>query len=362
MHIGFLQAYFSRRDVGGGEVHTENLARALQQQGHRVTVFTDEPEERRDGIADIELREYRTPVKLNPVNELALAQRAMDDMSGCDVVTLTDISGWRGVDVSVPTAMIFHLVWHGWVARNGPFHRLLNRKPQAFLYRRMEEKICRKADAVVAISPNMREDILRIGERPDCLVEIPNGVDADRFCPGTDSYDTFTVYYQGRLVDMKNPDLLVEAVSLSNENWRLLIGGDGPMRDQLARLVRQHGLEDRVEFLGYVPENELPMRYRKADLFALPSTYEGMPLTVLEAAASGTPILASARAATDFVTDRMGVVVDLDPSAIADVIDELSRNPRKIENMSQAARERAEEYTWNDIAESYENLYRTLTA
>lgn len=360
MHVGFLQAYFARSLVGGGEIHTEQLARALEDRGHRVTIFTDEPVERRTSIDDLDVREYPTPAKVNPVTELALAHRAFGDLQECDVVTLTDDSAWRGVDLPVPTAMVFHIVWHGWVERHRPRTRIVREKPQAILYRQMEKKICRKADAIVAISPNVREDILLIGAAEDRIVDIPNGVDVERFAPIHEHYSEFTVYFQGRLVEMKNPGMLVDAARQSEVDWQLIVGGDGPLREQLAARVSEYGLQERVTFLGYVSDEELPDRYARADVFALPSEYEGMPLTVLEAAASGTAILASPRAATDFVTDEMGIVVDPDPTVLADAIDELARAPDRVARMGSAARDRAETYSWGSIAERYEALFEQL--
>jgi len=78
MRLGVLQAYFARPHPGGGERHTEHLARALEARGHDVTVFTDEPTEGRDGVADLDVRTYRSPrgVKLDPVTELSLAPPA----------------------------------------------------------------------------------------------------------------------------------------------------------------------------------------------------------------------------------------------------------------------------------------------
>jgi glycosyltransferase involved in cell wall biosynthesis len=363
MHVGFLQAYFSRESVGGGELHTEYLARALEDRGHEVTIHTDEPETRRGGIADLDVREYPTPAKVNPVTELALAQRAFEDLQMCDVVTLTDDSAWRGVDLPVPTAMIFHIVWHGWVHRHRPLTRVLREKPQALVYRWMERKIARETDAVVAISPNVREDILRIGGAGDLeerLVDVPNGVDGERFRPREERAGRFTVHYQGRLVGRKNPGVLVEAARLSEGDWQLTIGGDGPLREELAERIDECGLGDRVGLLGYVPDEDLPGRYARTDLFALPSDYEGMPLTVLEAAASGTAVLASPRAGTDFVTDAMGVVREPDASVLAETIDGLAADRERVTAMGAAARERAEEYAWEAIAERYERLYEPL--
>lgn len=360
MHVGFLQAYFSRSSVGGGELHTEHLARALEEVGHEVTIFTDEPVERRSGIEELDVREYPTPIKINPVTELTLAQRAFDDMQACDVLTLTDDSAWRGVDVPVPTAMIFHIVWHGWVHRHRPLTRVIRQKPQALLYRHLERKICRKADSIVSISPNVREDILRVGDVAEKIVDIPNGVDVDRFSPDDRARDEFTVYFQGRLVEMKNPGLLVEAAARSQGEWNLEIGGDGPLRDELERAVEEFDLSDRVTFLGYVRDADLPDRYAAADVFVLPSSYEGMPLTVLEAAASGTGILASPRAATDFVTDDVGEVVHPDAESIANAIDRLATQPDRVAEMGDRAHKRAAEFSWAAVAKEYETLYTDL--
>lgn len=361
IRVGFLQTSFAEQQVGGGEVHTEQLARGLQDRGHQVTIFTNEPRNRRAGISDLDVREYPTPLRVNPVNELTLAHRAWSELNDCDVVTLTDGSAWRGVDLDLPTVMVFHLVWHGWVARNGPPWRVLRRKPQAFVYRAMEPKVCRRADRIVSISSNIREDIERIGQFDEKLKPIPNGVDTDRFRPIGEKAATFTVHFQGRLVGMKNPDLLVEAANIATEDWQLTIGGDGPLRDRLERLVDRYDLRDRVRFLGYVPDEHLPQTYARSHVFALPSSYEGMPLSVLEAAASGTALVTSPRAATEFVTDEIGRVIEPSPDELARVLDQLARDRDLANRLGQQARERALEYSWPNIAVAYERLYEELT-
>jgi glycosyltransferase involved in cell wall biosynthesis len=225
----------------------------------------------------------------------------------------------------------------------------------------MERKICRETDAIVSISPNIRDDILVVNDVASKIVDIPNGVNVERFSPiAGPSDNTFTVYFQGRLVEMKNPGLLAEAAALSEENWQLAIGGDGPLRDDLERFVRERDIQSRVNFLGYVPDSDLPRRYASADVFALLSDYEGMPLTVLEAAASGTAVIASPRAATDFVTDNMGIVISPDAAVVAETLDSLARDPELVARMGNAARKRAEDYSWAAIAEQYENLYQKL--
>ncbi len=361
LRVGLLNAYFLRPNPGGGELHTEQLARALERRGHEVTVFTDEPRERRP-VEGLDVRTYRTPAKLNPVNELALARRARPALRECDAVVLTDEAAFDAVTLDVPTVMVFHLVWHGWVARTG-LARTLREKPQALLYRAMERRIAREADAVVAISGNVREDIERVGGAdPERLHDIPNGVDVERFHPdAADRAGRFTVHFQGRLVGMKNPDLLVEAVARSAGDWRLTVGGDGPLREDLERRARAAGVADRVDLLGYVPDEDLPATYARSHVYALPSDYEGMPLTVLEAAAAGCALVASPRAATEFVTGEVGRVVEPDPDALASALDDLAADPETAARLGAAARERAEGYSWDAVAGQYESLLASLT-
>ncbi len=361
LRVGLLNTYFLRPNPGGGELHTEHLARALERRGNEVTVFTDEPRERRP-VEGLDVRTYWTPAKLNPVNELSLARRARPALQECDAVVLTDEAAYGAVSLDVPTVMVFHLVWHGWVARTGLAHTLRT-KPQALVYRAMERRIASEADAVVAISENVREDIERVGTAdPDRLHDIPNGVDVERFNPGAaDRADEFTVHFQGRLVGMKNPDLLVEAVARSDGDWRLTVGGDGPLRDDLQRRARATGVADRVDLLGFVPDADLPATYARSHVYALPSDYEGMPLTVLEAAAAGCALVASPRAATKFVTDEVGRVVKPDPDALAAALDGLAADPGRTARLGAAARERAKGYSWDAVAGEYEALLESLT-
>lgn len=361
LHIGFLQAYFLESQPGGGEVHTEYMARELEKLGHDVTIYTDKPEDRRE-VVGLNVKTFETPIKVNPVNETLLAQAAREEIEKCDVVFLTDDSAWRGVDLNTPTAMIFHIVWHGVSQRLGGLSGTIRKKPQALWYARMEHKICKKTDSIVSISPNMRGDIDLIGDFSDKIVDIPNGVDTDRYEPSDESYNNFTVHFQGRLVEDKNPLLLVEAANQSEGDWNLKIGGNGPLKKKLQEKVVEYGLEDRVDILGYVSDDDLPMLYSKSDVYVLPSDYEGMPLTVIEAAASGTCVVVSKRAATDFVTEDMGEILNsTSAQELSSVLDNLSNDTDRVCKMSEKARNRAEEYSWKKIAKSYEELADNLS-
>jgi glycosyltransferase involved in cell wall biosynthesis len=86
-----------------------------------------------------------------------------------------------------------------------------------------------------------------------------------------------------------------------------------------------------------------------------------MPLTVLEAAAAGCALVASPRAATSFVTDEVGRVIEPNADALARTLDELAADPEGTARLGAAARERAESYSWDAVAGEYEALLRSLT-
>jgi glycosyltransferase involved in cell wall biosynthesis len=159
------------------------------------------------------------------------------------------------------------------------------------------------------------EDRNRVGDfSVDSRIEVvPNGVDTERFTPvGPESklinHDGPVVLFVGRLVDGKRPQDAVEAVShLSCDmDVKLYIVGDGPMRDELEMKA---GSE--VEFLGRVPYEEMPAVYRAGDVLVLPSRAEGLPRTVLEAFASGMPVVSSELEHTAPIVSEGGETVNI---------------------------------------------------
>lgn len=364
MDIGFIQTRFMHQSPGGGEFHTQNLAEELIARGHNVTVYSASVHSPRD-TGDVQTETYSVPVDVNPIAETVLARKAVPDVrQDCDACILTDGSAWYAAKhLSIPTAMVFHFVWHGFNRRQG-LGRTLRTTPQNFVYEQMEDAMVNDTDAIVSISPNVREDILQIN--PDCeskIHDIPNGVDTDFFAPPDEKYPNFTVHFQGQLIDVKNPALLIEASAIGDEEWDVVIGGSGPRREALERLAKSLGVEDRVEFVGFVDYAELPELYGGSDLYVLPSEYEGMPLTVLEAASCGAMPVVSERAATDFVTDDFGVVLDeLDAKHLASVIDELAQDRDYVRECGQKAREKALKLDWRRIAGQYDELLSGLVA
>jgi len=152
------------------------------------------------------------------------------------------------------------------------------------------------ADALIAVSNHLRDRMVSLGADPGKCTVVPNGVDLDRFsvrrAAGHGPPRILTVC---NLVPGKGVDVLLRAAALLKKNpLEVRVVGDGPERGRLEVLTRQLGMNGRVRFLGRVPHERMPAVYAEADLFCLASRAEGCPNVVLEALASGVPVVATA--------------------------------------------------------------------
>jgi glycosyltransferase involved in cell wall biosynthesis len=157
---------------------------------------------------------------------------------------------------------------------------------------------------------------------------VYNGVPVDEFDqdPGDSVRDAGsrpTVLAVARLHPQKGLSYLLEAATLLPD-VRFLVAGDGSERSELEQQARNLRLGDRVEFLG--ERDDVPRLLRQADVFVLPSLYEGLPVSVLEAMAAGTPVVATAVGGTDeaVVCGETGILVPpRDPQALAKALREI---------------------------------------
>lgn len=151
---------------------------------------------------------------------------------------------------------------------------------------------------VVAVSHSTRDDLIRRGLRADDIQVVPNGVDICRYAPAphTPRFDEPTILYLGRLKRYKSIDLILRAVAQLRDqgrHLRFLVGGKGDDRARLEALVTTLQIDDRVEFLGYVSDERKLDLFRRAWIHVITSPKEGWGITNLEAAACGTPSVAS---------------------------------------------------------------------
>lgn len=222
--------------------------------------------------------------------------------------------------------------------------------------------IWKKASALVACSEGLKSRALKF--HPSVSIDvIPNGVDLDLFHPGQpySGYGPLRLLTVGRLSMTKRLPMLVEMVELLRKQGcdvRLTIVGGGGLEAELRGLLSSKDLRDAVTLTGRCEGEEMPQIYREHDVYVSASMQEGMSNAMLEAMASGLPIVTTrCEGVEELIANNGAVVDDATPAALAEAVQRLVGNPKAINAMSLAARKRAETFSWAAVAESYLRLY-----
>jgi glycosyltransferase involved in cell wall biosynthesis len=227
--------------------------------------------------------------------------------------------------------------------------------------------LLRTATAVAVPSNTLRDLAIRRWRVPSARVHyLPNGVDLERFTPGArmGGDSPLIIGHVGHLRPEKNQRLLIEAFarSASRAYARLHLFGDGPEEDDLRQLVRSLGVQDVVEFKGAVADTA-PV-YREMDVFALSSHTEQMPLTVLEAMASGLAIVSTDVGDVHAMVDPSNhnlVVAKANADAFAGAIDRAVDDADLRRSVGDANRARCEsEYDKHARYRAWVDLYDSL--
>jgi len=178
---------------------------------------------------------------------------------------------------------------------------------------------CRHADAVIAVSSALRDRLVALGVEAGKVSVLRNGVDAELFRPADGAEararlglpaDGPLLASVGNLLPVKGQALAIEALQ-HLPACRLVVVGEGPLRDALEQQARRLGVAERVLFRPSMPQHELRYLYAASDLLLLTSQREGWPNVVLEAMACGTPVVATdAGAVREMISDdRVGTVL-----------------------------------------------------
>jgi 1,2-diacylglycerol 3-alpha-glucosyltransferase len=219
-------------------------------------------------------------------------------------------------------------------------------------------------------------EILRNQDIRFSVQAISNGVDTKRFAfdPKVDRHgirrkyglatDKTIFLYVGRLDGEKRVDILVQAVSeLRQNNFQLVIAGDGLQAKSLRRQARALGVEERIIFLGYVPAEDLPALYMSTDIFVMPSTAELQSIATLEALSCGKPVLAAnARALPELVEHGVnGYLFESDnASDAAHWMNKFLERPEEWAAMGQSGIQRSRSHSLDNTVHSYEEYYQMV--
>ena len=342
--------------AGGAEAHLHEIYGRLAQRGHDVSLLCSgwggcAPQAMLDGITV-----HRVGGRWNFALHVIARYRALHRERPFDMV-IEDINKlplfsplWvtEPVDVVVP-----HLF--GWTAFREAGWAIASTVVAAERAIPLVYRHCH----FTAISESTRSDLLARGVPVERTRVIYCGIDSDAFNPAPDERSpTPVIAYVGRLRRYKGVELIIRAVAaMKDRQTQLEIAGTGDDRPRLEALAMSLDLGRRVRFLGFVSEAEKSALLRRAWIVSLTSPKEGWGITNLEAAACGTPVVASdSPGLRESVLDgRTGFLVKHgDVSELAAAYDRIIADPALVTRLGTAGRAFAESFTWESAADHTE--------
>lgn len=189
---------------------------------------------------------------------------------------------------------------------------------------------------------------------------VLNGMPVDEYVKKTDYTSNTNILHVARFHESKNHRGLIEAFEMLHRKYpdvKLNLVGTGELENEIKELVNSKGLQDSVFFKGLLDDVKEEMS--KADIFCLPSNYEGMPMTIIEAMASGLPVAATAVGGVpDMITDgEDGLLCSNTPQNIADCLEKLIASEELRERLGKNAVETSKKYSSDNMAKKYYDLY-----
>lgn len=191
-------------------------------------------------------------------------------------------------------------------------------------------------------------------------VVIPNGVERDPE-PGFLDPPIVRILFVGRFSIQKAPALAVRAAAqLREQNWRLDMVGDGPLRVEVEEAIAATGLTDRVHLHGWCPQERVTELMRQSQILLMTSHQEGLPMAAIEAINHGMTVVATdIEGLHDVVRNgENGILCERSPHALAEALDGLIADPQRRRALRQAAHAHAASFGLDETAARYEELLR----
>lgn len=343
-------------DLGGAEIMAENLSYSLLDEGVNVTI--------------VSLYDFRSPITERIMNK-NIPLFFLEKKKGLDFrmyLKLYNLFKTESPDVihthrssiiyAVPAACLARIPVRIHTIHNTAYKEL--EKPLRILAR-FFYKFLRVIP--VSISPEIKKTVVKEYRLPENRVPmIYNGLNFTQTpSPKRQVNGSLTLLHIGRFTEQKNHEGLLEIfriVHSANPKTKLQLIGTGHLLDKIKRQAEVLGLKDSVEFLGQ--RSDVLPYLRSADIFVLPSLWEGMPITLIEAMASGLPIVATnVGGVPDMLTNKItGLITSIDNDAFAHAVLRLVSDSELRNNLGQNAAVAAEAFSAKRMAKSYLELYQ----
>lgn len=343
---------------GGAETMCENLTYALTKLGHEVTVVSLFPE--------------RTPISLR-MEEAGIRILYLDKKPGLDLSMFSKLA--KVMRREKPDVVHTHLNVIKYAAVSAKLagirrsihtvHNVAQEEAEGTLQKITNKIYFRRGWSVpVALSPEVQRTIISFyGMQEEKVPLICNGVDLTRCIPktGYDLSEPAQLLHIGRFNYQKNHRGLLEAFGLilkKKPDCCLNLVGDGELRQEIEAYAEELGIREKIIFHG--SQSDVHPYLHDADIFLLPSQFEGMPMTIIEAMGTGLPVVASAVGGVpDMLRNgESGILVSREPEAVAEAVLQLLQQKELRKTLGENAREDSRRFSAEHMAEAYCNIYK----
>jgi glycosyltransferase involved in cell wall biosynthesis len=340
----------SELGVGGAEVVAVTLATAAAADGHEVLVASG-PGRRIEQLGPAGVQHLPVPLVGRSPVDLARTVGRLRSIGHVDLVHAHNPKATLLARLAVGREVPIVTTLHGVSAAE----------------RARAARILRWAsDRVVAVSPYVGDRLVRDGFPAARIEVVNNAVPPLAPYPRVQARaelgladDAVVGLCLARMVDQKRHDLLVEAWSWIGERGVLLLAGDGPRHDEVVAAVARRGLDRSVRLLG--ERSDVPRLLAASDFLILPTDWEGLPISVLEAFSAGLPVVASRVAGLD--EHFAGAVRFVEPGSVASLVeglDEVLGSPAVRSELAARGRLAAERYGAAAMVARYREIYARL--
>jgi glycosyltransferase involved in cell wall biosynthesis len=265
-----------------------------------------------------------------------------------------------------------HTTYYGFMKNN--FHPLYYYKLASIIEKKCFDKI-KNILKFIAVSEQVKNELINIGINKEKILIIKNGVDTSIFKPSNDKetlrkkynlpQKNLLILYLGRLTAVKQPIKLLKIFSLLEKRMNeitLLIVGDGELSKKVENYVYQNKIKNVIIFGKMDYKKDVPLLYSCCDCYISLSSYEGLPLTILEAISSGLPCIVSDIPNFSFIEqNRCGITIDYNnfEDSVNLIVNFIKNNTKKLS--SNARKYAIENFDWKIIANEYVKQFNQLT-
>jgi glycosyltransferase involved in cell wall biosynthesis len=369
--ISLVYPYPQSGVLPGVERYIGNLSTSLRDLGHNVKIVTTfsnggKKRENYNGIEILRIKDYLKIFNTIPYLNLLLINRII---FGIKIYRPKHFKFFHDSDIifintPLPFSRIFTII-------NKPSIPILFHFPQFpdnYYIKRSMIKLHKK---VIAISKETKKNIVKYFNIPkEGIKVIPCGVELKKFNPNNYSvsirkkYGKKIILYSGLMIPRKNvPILLKSMVYVLKElpDAQLILTGSGHLLEDYKKLALTYNIEKNTHFLGYVKDTQLKKLFATSDIFVFPSKLEGFGQVIIEALASGTPVICSNIPPMAQIVENAGHTSQINDSKdLSKEIITLLTNKDLYQKLKENTLQVASEYAWSNIARIYETYIKNI--